>query len=250
MRHYVINLDRSVERWNSISASARGLGIELTRIPAINGVAITQANWLGFDIKGFCRENGRPPLGGEYGCYASHIAALKQFLADGGDDALILEDDTVLNQNLIPCLEKLRELCGNKAVLVRLTVNRFFVFEAFADLPFGLNLGQCWFGPNGNSGAYWITRRGAERLLKAATPARLTYDKFLERPWLHNVPSLMVKPNVLHPSPVHFSEIGHNANLPRPKKFVWYRRGGALLSRTHQMVRRLIHSARQRRLPG
>ena len=250
----MINLDRSVERWNNISGSARQLGIELTRIPAIDGVAVPPAEWQGFDLPAFRRANGREALSGEYGCYRSHVAALQQFLNDGSTSAVILEDDAVLNGKLPPCLLALEARFADRAVLVRLVVHRMTGFEQLESIPVNasgsLQLGQCWFGPNGSAAAYWLTRAAAENLIKAALPGRMPFDMVLERPWEHHTPSLMFRPSILEiPKPL-FSEIGSTRVPGAINKYQWYKRSGALLFRSVQLVRRLVHSAKQRRLPG
>jgi glycosyl transferase, family 25 len=254
MRYYVINLDRSVERWLSISESAEKNGIELTRIPAVDGRSIPQSQWVDFDLQSFRFQNGREPLPGEYGCYMSHISALRQFLDDGGPSAVILEDDAILNAELRPCVAGLQTWFDGKAFLVRLVVHRMTGFERLGTLVAGcdvrLKLGQCWFGPNGSAAAYWLTRAAAENMLKTALPGSMPFDAFLERPWQHGTPSLMFHPPVLpRPNPP-FSELLNTYTEGDLHKYPWYQRGGALLFRTVQLLMRLYHCARQRRLPS
>jgi glycosyl transferase family 25 len=253
MRYYVINLERSVERWRTISESAAKYGIELTRIPAVDGRAIPQSQWHNFDLASFRSINGREALSGEYGCYMSHITALRQYLADGGQSAVILEDDAILNPELRDCVEGLETRFGDRAILVRLVVHRMTGFESLGTVAAGpstnLNLGQCWFGPNGSAAAYWLTRAAAENVLKTALPGSMPFDVFLERPWEHGTPSLMFYPPVLpRPNPP-FSELLKTYTEGDLHKYPWYQRGGALLFRTVQLLMRLYHCARQRRLP-
>jgi glycosyl transferase, family 25 len=77
MKYYVINLDHSLNRWNAIKADLNMLAIEPTRIPAIYGKNVNKQNWMpDFDASKFRFNHGVEALPGEYGCYASHLAAL------------------------------------------------------------------------------------------------------------------------------------------------------------------------------
>jgi glycosyl transferase, family 25 len=252
LRVYVINLDRSVERWRVIAGHAVQFEIDITRIPAIDGSAVPRTQWVDFDTSGFRRINGRDALAGEYGCYMSHIAALRQFLTDGDDSALILEDDAVLNGGLTRCLTVLGDHFGHKSVLVRMVVHRKVGFETLEKIETGqgktLNLGQCWLGPNGSAAAYWLTRAAAANVLKSALPARMPFDTFIEHSWHFGTPSLIADPSVMQIPAPPFSEIGASKDPATPAKFLWYRRSGALTFRTILLFKRLLYCAMNRRI--
>ena len=48
-----------------------------------------------------CPAYGQTKWRGELACYASHLKAIRQFLHDGGDFALICEDDILLHNNFL-----------------------------------------------------------------------------------------------------------------------------------------------------
>ena len=77
LRFFVINLDRSTERWHEIAQSAADIGVDVTRVPGTDGAAIPVAEWRDVDHDRFRRSHGRIILPGEYGCYRSHLAALQ-----------------------------------------------------------------------------------------------------------------------------------------------------------------------------
>ena len=252
MRIYVINLDRSVERWRVINEQARQLGLQLTRVAAVDGSAKAENGWVDFDTSGFRRNNGRDALAGEYGCYMSHIAAVRQFINDGGNSALILEDDAILNSHLADCLSAMRNQFEPKSILIRLVVHRKIGFESLSTFEFShnktVNIGQCWLGPNGSAAAYWLTRDAALNLLKAALPAKMPFDTFIEHSWHFATPSFITSPLVMQVPAPPFSEINASKDPLKPMKYPWYRRGGALIFRSALFFKRLFYCALHRRI--
>ena len=90
IKAYVINLDRSPERWELIKDSFLHTNIKLIRVPAIDGadLKVSQA-----DLDKLRPYHGRSFQVGELGCYYSHLKALQTFLEGGDKFSLIMEDD-------------------------------------------------------------------------------------------------------------------------------------------------------------
>jgi glycosyl transferase, family 25 len=92
MKVFVINLDRRMDRLESISKTLGGLGIEFERIPAIDGDSIKLEDhvhrWLSWIYEG-CSS----PLPSVVGCFLSHRKAWQKICDENLDQALILEDD-------------------------------------------------------------------------------------------------------------------------------------------------------------
>ncbi len=91
---YVINLDRSKERWRDSSRLLDATGLTYERIAGVDGKALT------FDESASHRKwqslvrYGWPVLDGHIGCALSHRRALQQFIdTTDAPYALILEDD-------------------------------------------------------------------------------------------------------------------------------------------------------------
>lgn len=88
---YVINLDRRPDRWAAMSAQMDRLGIEATRIPAIDKE----------------RLEGDPALlrmgAGHVACARSHYKAMQALVDCGAPAALILEDDVEVGEE-VPAL--------------------------------------------------------------------------------------------------------------------------------------------------
>ena len=78
---FIINLDRRPDRWAAISADMVRLGIEATRIAAIDARNLASGS-------------------GEEACALSHRKALEAFLASGRSAGLVLEDDAELADDI------------------------------------------------------------------------------------------------------------------------------------------------------
>lgn len=101
MRVYVINLDRSEDRWNDISARLEQMDIEYERIPAIDGKNLDISI-----VEHKSKLSSKYPYGwlrlnssNEVACNLSHAKAL-QTIANGADTyGVILEDDAIFSQD-------------------------------------------------------------------------------------------------------------------------------------------------------
>jgi len=101
LRLYVINLDRSSDRLAHATKVFTDLGLEFTRIPAVDGNEIDEAEyqWL-------TRDHTWPiPLTRpEVGCFLSHRKFLQIVVDQDEPYAAIFEDDVKLSPNIKPLL--------------------------------------------------------------------------------------------------------------------------------------------------
>lgn len=245
---YVINLARSKERWEKFTASPVFSKDTFTRIDAIDGRLLDEDEYSDFSIDSFRQYNGRHPKPGEYGCYLSHVNAMRAFFKSDNNSAVILEDDVVIDTEQVSFCNYLDESYPEKPLLIKLETNRKPSFEPMVTSPSGHEIGQCWFGPTGGSCAYWINKSGVSKLLKTITPGHLPFDTMLERPWYHSVPTFVTRPSVFpHPTPP-YSEIGLDSDI-KYKKFPAYKRVLTLGFRTKELILRLANSIRTRKIP-
>ncbi|MEF0939937.1 glycosyltransferase family 25 protein [Rhizobium sp. BR 362] len=197
---YVINLDRSPERWERLRGQAAQYGLSVTRIPAIDGSTIPERDRVDFQPRQFIYHNGRKLLAGEYGCYRSHLLALQQFVASGDKMAIIMEDDVELNQRLIPrALAAMDCVCG--ARLVKLVNHRLVGFKPISETAEYDIVGRCMHGPQGSAACYIVNRKAAKKLLVALKPMLLPYDVALERGWSTGVETFATLENLADFSP-------------------------------------------------
>jgi len=200
LRIYVINLDRSRERWERLCSQAMEYDLDITRIPAVDGRVIAERDRIDFHPKSFIYHNGRKLLPGEYGCYRSHLLALEQFVASGDKMAIIMEDDVELNERLIPrAIAAMESVQG--ARLVKLVNHRLVGFKAIRETTENDVVGRCMHGPQGSAACYIVNRKAAKKLLTTLKPMLLPYDVALERGWSTGVETFTTFENLVDFSP-------------------------------------------------
>lgn len=199
--HYVINLDRSQDRLSAVMADAASAGIELARIPAVDGRAASEEERkLLLDVPGFMRDHGKRPQPGEYGCYASHLRAFEAFLGSDADIAVIFEDDAAPDAAFRRVVEDI--VAVDDWDLVKLVNYRMPRLKVDRILSGGIRMGRAVFGPTGGSAAYMLNRKAAARMLQGLRPMTLPYDVAMERGWAHDIRVRHVQPNALGLNPL------------------------------------------------
>ena len=232
----VINLDRSPERMERVSASAAREGILVKRVVGIEGATLDLGALDAVDAARFSRVNGRRMLAGEAGCYLSHIKAIETFLGSDAELALICEDDVDFTPQTTDFLDELAGMAGWD--VVKLFSFRAHGFRAHYRGPMGFAIGRCMAGPVGSAAAYAVSREGAERLLAALRPMIVPYDVALERGWHGSIRFFMVQKPVIALQPPQPSTIVAGGGY-KPSKYPYYRRLGALFFRAHEYARRV-----------
>jgi len=187
---FVINLDRSVDRWKAISESGERADLAVERVPAVDAGSLT-APFPGLDVEKFMRYHGRRPLPGEYGCYRSHLAAL-EIVANGQHDLAIIAEDDVLFEPDIG--DRARRIMSAEPgiELLKLVNHRTKGFISAGRVA-GDEFGRCLHGPQGSSACYAVTKSGAKRLHAALQTMWLPYDAAFERGWSTGVATYTVR---------------------------------------------------------
>lgn len=232
---FVVNLDRHTERLDRLRNSANAHGVEIQRIPAVDGRSLPPSyDPTLVDVSGFESRNGRTPLPGEVGCYLSHIEALRAALASASEMAVILEDDVLFEPGLQPFLDDLAKVDGWG--LVKLVNHRIRGFKPRARTPSGVVLGRCIHGPMGSSAGYVVRKAETQKLIDALLPMQLPYDVALEQGWKTGVNTLIVRD-----TPVRLQSMGSDIG-PYNKKFPFYRRFGTLIFRARDYLSRVTYA--------
>ena len=177
MYAYVINLARSLDRRAHITAELKKTGLDYEIITAVDGRDVDLRDrtiidpyltyWTQF-------------LAGTAGAALSHLSAYRKIIADGLDEALVLEDDVILPADLGSLADAVADqLAGAEVAL----------------LSYG-SLGSCKLSREGSihlpssrllalpieirlvvsAGAYIITREACERMIKCVLPVRVNPD--------------------------------------------------------------------------
>jgi glycosyl transferase family 25 len=184
---YVINLDRSADRWSAIEQS-RGFGFDIRRVPGVDGREIPPEQWIDTDAQKFRRCHGREILPGEYGCYRSHLKALEAAAAGPEPIAIITEDDVTLPADLAVRAGALFSAAPGIRLL-KLVNHRTTAFRSYGKSARGDEYGRCLHGPQGSAAAYAVTRQAAKDLRQALATMWLPWDIALERGWDTRVPT-------------------------------------------------------------
>lgn len=242
---YVINLDRSPDRWAALSTDAARTGLDPIRVPAVDGKAVPVPERTLLDVAGFRRLHGKEPFAGEFGCYASHVLAIRTFLEGDADIALILEDDCVPHDDIVAAVEAIAAV--DDWDMAKLKNNRMTGFRATRAIPGGRALGRAPFGPTGSSAAYLLRREAAERFLAGITPMRLPYDIAFERGWAMGLRVRHVRPDVVGINPVTKKSLTREDTQYSEMKLPTLQRLTTLRFRASEVVRRLADIVSVRR---
>ena len=160
---YVINLDSSPKRFETIHAQTKKMGLEIKRISGINGNELTDAeikeNYSEtLNNKRFRRKLTR----GEIGCHLSHRKIWKKLVDENIDIAIILEDDALLMPYFPEVIKQISKLKGTEDLIKLLETNEpFHRKKALSDGFFLVNFKRI---PNCVT-AYGLTFNGAKKLL-------------------------------------------------------------------------------------
>jgi glycosyl transferase family 25 len=91
--YYLINLDDNEERLFSAASQLRIHSIEFERISAFDGRCLDLGQFEQYDRGHALSYMGRELVGGEIGCYISHMRCAEAFLKSGKEFCVVLEDD-------------------------------------------------------------------------------------------------------------------------------------------------------------
>lgn len=180
---YVINLERSVERWSSIAGQLAAHGIDAQRIDAVDGRLIAAEALPAVATQAAIRMLPR----GVIGCALSHRRFWETLVERGHEHAVVLEDDAVLEPGFAEAVEQcLSELppdwdvCLLGAIGCSHPHRRHGALNSLFSAYTGgarrvRSIGEHVYVPHrpGGTHAYLCSKRGAAKLL-----ARLPRAKF------------------------------------------------------------------------
>lgn len=237
VRIYAINLDRSVDRWDTLSRRAEILALPLIRVPGIDGAKTPSLAWIDCDKDAFGRNNGRTILPGEYGCYRSHLKALSIFLGTGDPAGVIVEDDIELSADLIDRASAAVEALPG-ADVIKLFNHRIVGFRRVVISRAGDEIGRAAHGPQGSAACYIVTRKGAQRLLTGLKIMDYPWDIALERGWASGTRIYTTRQPVA--APTRDSTTIATRSVYQASKFPWWKRlrtyGVRVVETAHRIV--------------
>jgi len=188
------------------------------------------------------RNKGRALSPGEIGCYASHFSIWQMMIDQQIDQAIVLEDDTVVDWAYLDRLARTDlhafgvdylRLYAKRPTWQRVVHRDFLQHSRTIVELIGLA-----YGTQG----YVITRAGAALLVEHCRVVRRPVDDAMDRSWAHGLPNLALTPAPLFEATVA-SEIG--AARFAPKTAPEYRSAGQRIRRQIERTRMRLMKARR-----
>lgn len=185
---YVINLDGSEARLADIRKRLDTYGIEFERVAGVDGRKYDLNSLPDYDPKAAKRFMGRGLVGGEIGCYYSHLKVAKTFIQSGAPYALVLEDDAKPLCNVMELLtaslpdidaldpDWLLMNIGNNRMKLSTTVNEYAIGDTKFDLV------AAHYFPMTTSAIVW-SRKGAQHFVDRHAMIFAPVDNYF-RYWL------------------------------------------------------------------
>jgi len=180
---YVINLDRSKERYAYVKDNLHALGFPVERVSGIDGVKLSEQEISEkVDLNFYQSFMGHLPKLGMIGSYLSHVKSWQTFLKSNFEYAVIFEDDVSFDAGklrvAIEDLKKSPELWD--------MVNLQLIHNGF---PLTIKtLGNSeqlvvYLTEVTHAGGYILNRQAAERLVAKAFPMKMPHDHYWTRAW-------------------------------------------------------------------
>ncbi len=188
---FVVNLKRHTDRRQHITQELQKLALPYRMIEAVDGQLLSDD-----EIQKVYSEEGaikdksvkRPLSKSEIACALSHQSIYKIMLAEDIEQAIILEDDAVLNQQFIETAQAAQKLLPNDWQLLLLGYGEFFdgkkwqfheicqiqiaqSLSADLKITLPLSIAYCTF-------AYLINQSGARQLLEQIQPLSRPIDHY------------------------------------------------------------------------
>lgn len=237
---WVINLDRAPDRLARISARLQELKLPWTRLPAVDARHLTPQQRAALDEPAFRRQHGMTPVPGELGCYLSHVAVLRLFMAGTASHALVLEDDVLLHDSLPAVLQGLLRH-ARRWDMVKLSAVHSGTPVPCLEVAPGHQLAVMLSKCTGSS-AYLVNRRAAAAYLQGLLPMSLPYDHVFDQGWRFGL-----KVRLVTPTPCgHDEQVASTIAVPAggSRKFPWRQRLPAHAFRLGNEWRRLLYGVR------
>ncbi|MEG5839030.1 glycosyltransferase family 25 protein [Enterobacter mori] len=170
MKIFIVNLKKSVERRQKIEEQLLALELAAEFIEAVDGRLMSED-----ERKCVTAEVNYAFLPGEIGCALSHQKIYKKMIDENIDNALILEDDVVLNEDFKNVLEHISIPTNSPSVILLSRTNKFFK-KPLKKITHKHSLHKTLHATTAHS--YIINNRAAASLLNGLSPVWIVADKW------------------------------------------------------------------------
>lgn len=228
MKFFIINLEQDIEKRQKITALCESLGLNYEIIKAVYGKALSEDeiknNVASVEIQ---LKYLRKPLNlGEIGCAMSHRLCYQKIIEQNLEDAIILEDDAVFDENLLEFLKYKNEFPKNTDLILLGHYWQQYRDDGYIiNTPYSLKFNhkiKNWnirkiIGRGNGTHGYYITKKGAEKLFNETKKIYMAADHYTSNTLLFN--TYAVYPILINVDINFQSSINENANLKRRSKF-------------------------------
>ncbi|CAK9885539.1 MAG: hypothetical protein XXXJIFNMEKO3_01939 [Candidatus Erwinia impunctatus] len=238
MRIFIINLERSVERKTALEARCQALGLSVEFIPAIDGRQLNEE-----EIKNTAQAVNYAFLPGEIGCALSHQLIYKKMIRENITQALILEDDVILPDDLAELLATLPACPPQPSVRLLSRVNKYYRSPCHVTKTYAIN--KVYSATTAHS--YIINLAAAENLLEALFPVWMTADK-----WMLFADYTSLRVDAVIPAPIKLAPSASDSTInakkddiitKKTKKEIWQKlmKKRPLIAKIREKIRRGLH---------
>jgi glycosyl transferase family 25 len=178
---YYINLDRSPERDASFRAECAGVGIDPTRVAAVDGRTLPDDLIASMGP----RTSGEYGVGyGEIGCFLSHVRVWEMVAAGTPEWVFVCEDDIHFASDAAAFLQTANWLPPEADLVKAETAfQRVLLTKQPHAVAFGHGLFQLYSAHGGTAG-YFVSRKGARKLLELTGNSCDPVDQLMFNPKL------------------------------------------------------------------
>lgn len=179
IKSYLVNLDRSPERLEHIREVFAELGIDFTRIPAVDGEQLSPE-----DHQRWLSDKGTPfqLTSGELGCFLSHRRCWEATVAGCESHVAIFEDDIHLGKNAAEVLSRTDWIPADADIVKLETfLHPTQIGRKPTSMVCGRKIVRLWRTHFG-TGGYIISRAAASKLISLSRKVSCPVDHFLFDP--------------------------------------------------------------------
>ena len=190
---YVINLDRSPDRRDRMAKRLSVLGLSPTFVTGVDGKTLDVSSIPNYDRAGRLARVGKDIRPNEFGCYMSHVSAIRRIVDEGHEAGVIMEDDLFIDDPFPELLERTLQARAHFDMVRFATGAKSPKHRVLMQLDNTHNLVRF---NNTVSGllCYMLTADGARKALKFCERILYPVDVALNRSWDNGINQLGVFP--------------------------------------------------------
>lgn len=208
---YIISLAKDAHRRDRLTRKLQAIGLDFTIVSGIDGRAFNVSEQPVYDRKTRFRYFGRDLLGTELGCLMSHRKVIEAIAECELPYGLVLEDDCIIGEDFVPCISAIVSMRPPPDLVRFIGKQKLYTtrHKVLAPLTGHVNLVRTQ-GTPGGAYAYFLSRTGAQRILKHLQKVYLPIDIILGHSWTTGVDNLIAIPSPVTHAALEDTNIGED----------------------------------------